>query len=128
MSTLTPFQNRVAAWMVNCFGREISSNKVERNDRFIEEAFEFAQCTGYTADSAHAFVHYVFGRPAGDPGQEVGGVMVTLAAACNVHGLNIEVEARREIDRITTPEMVEKIRAKQAARPTGSALPIAMKL
>ncbi|WP_062223199.1 hypothetical protein [Aureimonas sp. D3] len=128
MSAHTSFQNRVAAWTEECFGREISSDKVERNDRFIEEALEFAQSTGYTADRAHALVQYVFGRPAGDPGQEVGGVMVTLAAACNAHGLDIEVEACREIDRITTPEMVEKIRAKQGAKPTGSALPIAMGL
>lgn len=118
-------QNRVAAWMTECFGEEISSDKVERNDRFIEEALELAQATGYTADRAHALVRYVYGRPAGEPGQEVGGVMVTLAALCNVHGIDIEAEATREVDRITTPEMVAKIRAKQASKPTGSALPVA---
>ncbi|WP_416358188.1 hypothetical protein ACLNGM_09880 [Aureimonas phyllosphaerae] len=119
-------QLHVARWMFDCFGPEISADKVERNDRFIEEALELAQSTGFTAERAHALVDYVFSRPAGEPGQEVGGVMVTLAALCNVHNLSISEEAGREVARITTPEMVAKIRAKQAAKPTGSALPMAV--
>ncbi|WP_210270029.1 hypothetical protein [Aureimonas mangrovi] len=118
-------QTRVGAWMIDCFGEEVSADKTERADRFIEEALELAQATGWTADRGHALVDYVFGRPVGEPGQEVGGVMVTLAALCNVHGIDIDAEARREVDRITQPDIVLKIRAKQAAKPTGSALPVA---
>lgn len=119
------YQKRVAAWTLECFGAEITADKVERADRFIEEALELAQATGWPADRAHALVDYVFGRPTGEIGQEVGGVMVTLAALCNVFDIDIDAEARREVDRITQPEIVLKIRAKQAAKPTGSALPIA---
>ena len=118
-------QRRVAAWMLECFGPDITADKVERADRFIEEALELAQATGWTADRGHALVDYVFGRPVGMLGQEVGGVMVTLAALCNVFEVDIEAEAKREVDRITQPEVVLKIRAKQAAKPTGSALPVA---
>lgn len=118
-------QRRVDAWMQDCFGAEISADKVERADRFVEEALELVQAVGYDAERAHALVDYVFGREVGDPSQEVGGVMVTLAALCNTFGLDIQTAADTEIARITQPDIVLKIRAKQAAKPTGSALPIA---
>lgn len=122
----TSHQQRVAVWMQECFGAEITADRVERADRFIEEALELAQATGWTADRGHALVDYVFSRPVGEIGQEVGGVMVTLAALCNVFEIAIDAEAKREVDRITQPEIVLKIRAKQAAKPTGSALPVAL--
>jgi len=76
----TEFQDRLGYWMHECFGPTISADKVERNDRFIEEALELAQASGYSKDRAHALVDYVFTRPQGEINQEVGGVMVTLAA------------------------------------------------
>lgn len=120
------FQQRVQPWMKECFGAEISADKVERNDRFIEEALELVQATGYSADRAHALVDYVFGRDVGEPTQEVGGVMVTLAALCLAHGLDMHSAGETELARINRPEIVQKIRAKQAAKPTGSALPVAL--
>ncbi|MEV5033646.1 hypothetical protein MRBLMC3_002883 [Sphingobium sp. LMC3-1-1.1] len=110
--------------MLACFGAEIAGDLLERADRFTEEALELAQTMpGFNAERAHALVDYVFSRPVGARGQEVGGVMVTLAALCNPVGLDIVEEAERELARIWTK--VEAIRAKQAAKPTGSALPIA---
>lgn len=50
--------------------------------------------------------------------------MVTLAAYCNAHDLSMQQAAEQELERVWTK--VEKIRAKQAAKPTGSALPIAL--
>lgn len=118
------FQGGVAKWMDVCFGPEIASDRLERADRFIEEALELCQTwPEFTADRAHALVDYVFGRPVGEPAQEVGGVMVTLAALCNTAGIDIEQAAQTELARVWTK--VEAIRAKQAAKPTGSALPIA---
>lgn len=119
-------QSRVHEWMLECFGAEIAADKVERADRFIEEALELTQAIGYSAERAHALVDYVFGRDIGEPSQEVGGVMITLAALCNTFGLDIGRAAATELARITRPEIVLKIRAKQAAKPTGSALPIAL--
>jgi hypothetical protein len=119
-----PFQERVQPWMIACFGAEISSDMLERADRFTEEALELVQTMpGFTADRAHALVDYVFGRPVGQQAQEVGGVMVTLAALCLASGMDMHEAGETELARIWTK--VEQIRAKQAAKPTGSALPIA---
>ena len=117
------FQDRVQPWMMACFGPEISADKLERNDRFIEEALELVQASDYPKARALALVDYVYGRDQGEINQEVGGVMVTLAAHCLAHGVNMHEAAETELARIWTK--VETIRAKQAAKPTGSALPIA---
>jgi NTP pyrophosphatase (non-canonical NTP hydrolase) len=117
------FQDRVQPWMMACFGPEISADKLERNDRFIEEALELVQASDYPKARALALVDYVYGRDQGEINQEVGGVMVTLAAHCLAHGVDMHEAAETELARIWTK--VETIRAKQAAKPTGSALPIA---
>jgi hypothetical protein len=118
------FQQRVGGWMQECFTPGIIADKLERNDRFIEEALELVQSLNYSADRAHALVDYVFGREKGEPSQEVGGVMVTLAALCNPNDLSMDMAAETELARILDPAIVLKIRAKQASKPTGSALPI----
>jgi hypothetical protein len=118
------FQTRVGAWMDVCFGEQIKRDRLERADRFIEEALELCQTEPtFTADRAHALVEYVFGRTIGEPRQEVGGVRVTLAALCNAVGIDEDDAAEAELARIWTK--VDAIRAKQAAKPTGSALPVA---
>ena len=117
----TNFQARVGDWMTQCFGDDISADTLERCDRFIEEALEFVQAAGYSAERAHALVDYVFGRPDGELPQEIGGVMVTLAAACNAMGYSMNECAETELARIWTK--IDAIRAKQAGKPTGSALP-----
>ncbi len=111
--------------MLKCFGAEIAADKTERNHRFLEESLELVQAGGCTASEAHQLVDYVFGRPVGDHAQEVGGVMVTLAALCSAFGVNMYDCAHREIDRIIKPEMIERIRAKQAGKPKHSPLPTA---
>ena len=118
------FQAEVGDWMLECFNPAIAADLLERADRFTEEALELAQTMpGFSAERAHALVDYVFSRPVGERGQEVGGVMVTLAALCNPVGLSIRDEAEREMARVWTK--VEVIRAKQASKPVGSALPVA---
>lgn len=122
--TQASFQRGVHEWMLACFGGAIAADQLERADRFTEEALELAQTMpGFTAERAHALVDYVFSRPVGERNQEVGGVMVTLAALCNTVDLSIQAEAERELARVWTK--VDAIRAKQAAKPTGSALPVA---
>ena len=115
------FQSRVQPWMMVCFGPEISADKLERNDRFIEEALELAQASNYPKERAHQLVEYVYNRPQGEINQEVGGVMVTLAAHCLAHGIDMHAAAETELARVWTK--VEQIRAKQANKPKGSALP-----
>lgn len=111
------FQHRVWAWVTSCFGREIAGDKVERNHRFFEESAELVQALGMTREEAHDLVDYTWGRKAGEPFQEVGGVMVTLGALCAANGLNMAAHGELELSRIEKPEVKEKIRAKQAAKP-----------
>ncbi|ESZ60514.1 hypothetical protein NL532_24345 [Mesorhizobium sp. C120A] len=118
------FQSRVQPWMMACFGAEISGDKVERGDRLLEEVLELLQSNDYDPARVVALRDYVWSRPAGEPFQEVGGVQVTLAAYCLAHGLNMHEAGETELARIWTK--VDKIRAKQAAKPVGSALPIAL--
>ncbi len=116
------FQARVQPWMMACFGAAISADGVERNHRFLEESLELVQACGCTASEAHQLVDYVFGRPVGERAQEVGGVMVTLAALCLAQGLDMHAAGDTELARIWTK--VEAIRAKQAAKPKHSPLPV----
>lgn len=125
------FQARVQPWMMECFGLKIARDKLERADRATEEMLELSQavCAEIGVDfapRAHALVDYVAGRSVGEPAQEVGGVMVTLAALCLAAGLDMHEAGEAELARINVPETIAKIRAKQAAKPTGSALPIAL--
>lgn len=115
------FQARVQPWLLACFGEMIAGDREERNHRFLEEALELVQSTGCTASEAHQLVDYVFGRDVGEPAQEVGGTMVTLAALCLAHGLDMHAAAETELARIWTK--VEAIRAKQAAKPKHGPLP-----
>lgn len=108
-------------WLNACFGAEIASDKIERNHRFLEESLELVQACGCTRSEAHQLVDYVFGRPEGQPSQEVGGVMVTLAALCLAQGMDMDQAGEIELARVWT--MVEQIRAKQAAKPRHSPLP-----
>lgn len=115
---MTTFQQRVAPWMARCFGTLISRDSVERNHRFLEESLELVQSLGCTASEAHQLVDYVFSRPIGEPNQETGGVMVTLAAGIDMHDAG-----ETELERINEPMMIAKIRAKQATKPPHSPLP-----
>jgi hypothetical protein len=120
------FQARVAPWMQECFGPQISADRLERGDRLLEEALELLQSGSYPRERIAALTDYVYGRTAGEPRQEAGGVMVTLAAYCLAHALDMHEAGEAELARISAPETVAKIRAKQAAKPTGSALPVAV--
>ncbi|WP_206523214.1 MULTISPECIES: hypothetical protein [unclassified Mesorhizobium] len=117
-------QARVQPWMMACFGPEISADKVERGDRLLEEVFELLQSGGYDPARVLALRDYVWNREAGEPSQEAGGVQITLAAYCLAHDLDMHEAGETELARIWTK--VDKIRAKQAARPVGSALPVAL--
>jgi hypothetical protein len=119
---LEPFQARVKPWMHACFGDVIPYDRTERGDRLLEEVFELLQSGGYDPARVLELRDYTWGRPPGDPRQEGGGVMVTLAAYCLAHGIDMHEAGEAELARIWTK--VEAIRAKQAAKPRGIALPI----
>ena len=122
MKTDEPFQSRVQPWLLKCFGEEVTADTTERNHRFLEEALELVHACGCTAHEAHQLVDYVYGRPTGEKDQEAGGVMVTLAALCLSQGLDMHTAGETELARIWTK--VDAIRAKQAAKPKHSPMPM----
>lgn len=109
------FQRRVHAWVHHCFGWASAGDNNERNRRFLEESLELVQACGCTKQEALRLVDYVFGRPKGEVDQEVGGVMISLAALCNAHEIDFELEGEKELIRCFT--CVDLIRSKQAAKP-----------
>ncbi|MGP0171241.1 hypothetical protein ACSVIJ_05085 [Pseudomonas sp. NCHU5208] len=118
-----PFQSRVRTWMLECFGMHIAADRNERNHRFLEEALEYVQSCGCTESEALKLMRYVFGRPVGEQAQELGGVMVTLAALASAHDLNMHRAGEAELARIQQPEVMERIRQKQLSKPAMSPLP-----
>lgn len=115
------FQERVSLWVRSCFGPVIARDRVERNHRFLEEALELVQSLGCTQSEAHQLVDYVYSRWVGDATQELGGVLVTLAALCSANDFDMIEAGERELARVYTK--IEQIRAKQAAKPKHSPLP-----
>lgn len=115
------FQQGVLAWMLECFGARVTEDKATRNYRFIEEALELAQACGMTKAEGAQLLDYVYGRPIGEPEQEVGGVMVTLAGVCAAQGIDMRHAAESELARVWTK--IEQIRAKQATKMGTSPLP-----
>ncbi len=110
------FQPRVATWMQETFGAEVSADYKERGFRFGEEAIELLQANGTTKEDVLKLVDYVYGRPVGELQQEVGGAMVTLAALCEARGIDLAEAGNTEITRCESPEVRAKIQAKQEAK------------
>ena len=119
--TLSLYQEGVEKWLKACFPPSVAENVTERTHRFLEEALELAQANGCTQEDAMALVKYVYSRPTGDPSQEVGGVLVTLASLCSASGINMDEAG--EVELIRNWDRIEKIRAKHNSKPPGSPLP-----
>jgi hypothetical protein len=117
------FQERVKTWLHACFDNTIATDQLERGDRFLEEVLELLQSNGYPPERIAELASYVYGRPVGEPSQEAGAVMVTLAAYGWTAGIDIHAAGETELARISTPEVMRKIKAKQASKPHGQALP-----
>ncbi|MHD0644625.1 hypothetical protein ACYPKM_03160 [Pseudomonas aeruginosa] len=115
------FQTEVGKWVRACFGEQQEKDLSERRNRFLEEALELGQASGMHKEDALALVDYVFSREKGEVKQEVGGVMTTLAALCNVENIDIKSAAAEELGRIQ--KRIKEIRAKHASKPKGSPLP-----
>jgi len=109
------FQQQVVQWMHGAFGYRDSEDIRMRELRFLEEALELCQATGMSRDNVLFMVDYVFKRPKGDPKQEIGGVMITIAGMCHALGLDLEECARDERQRIE--RNVEQIQQRHAAKP-----------
>jgi len=109
-------KTRVRSWLTKVFGKASLKDVEERGLRFGEEALELIQSLGVTREQAQALVKQVYDKPAGEPRQDLGGTLVTLASLCVVTGLDADDAYRTEFYRCEQPEVIEKIRRKQAQK------------
>lgn len=109
-------QTRLRTWAEGLFGAETASTKRTRLLRFLEEAVELVQAGGLSLEDQLHILRVVNAREAGEFGQEIGGVMVTLYLAAEVHGFSVEAEEDREIERIHTPEVMDRCIRRQAEK------------
>jgi len=108
------FQEAVQWWCVTCHGVERTKNEKERTLRFIEEAIELSQSAGLSKEEVIRMVEWVYSRESGVLPQEVGGVMVTLAALCSAFFIHMDEEAETELRRIWN--VMDVIRKKQQSK------------
>lgn len=104
--------NRVRGWLYTTFGGEILNDIEERMLRLGEETIELGQVEGITREQWHGLVDQVYDKPVGERSQELGGVMVCVAAYLALTDQEGFDELVTELDRIEQPEIVEKIRTK----------------
>ena len=93
-------QRLVAGWCTNAFGADQAASLPQRGIRHAEEAIEAAQAAGADREMVHRLVDYIFDRPPGQIGQEIGGSGLTLLALAQAAGLYADQEEAREIARV----------------------------
>lgn len=111
-------QAKVFAWAKAAFSVEQATSLRQRGLRLLEEAIETLQAVGGDPAQAHRLVDYVFGRPVGELGQELGGVSVCLLALAAAAGLSADAEEQREVERVLAKpleEFAKRNAAKNAA-------------
>jgi hypothetical protein len=119
--TTAHFQGRVHQWMKDCFKRPDALFLEQRAFRFIEEALELAQAAGTSREDVLRLVQYVYDRPVGVISQEIGGVMVTLAALATSCYYIMDECGETELSRCV--KNTDRIRAKDLVKPQRSPLP-----
>lgn len=121
-------QATVGAWCVAAFGEAHATSKPQRGLRLAEEAIEAAQASGTHPDQLHKLIDFVYSRPVGTLGQELGGIGVTLLALAHAAGLSAEDEEAREVARVlakSPSHFHKRNEAKNAAGFDASAYPVA---
>lgn len=100
-------QAMIASWAESAFGREEATGIPQRGLRLLEEAIEAFQACGGDEAIAQKLVAFVFGRPPGTIGQELGGVAVTVLALAAAAKLSADQEEAREIHRVLSKPIGE---------------------
>lgn len=109
-------QRRVETWLRRVFDEATVSDVKERALRAAEEVIELAQAVGVDAPQLHRLVDYVFGRPLGDPAQEIAGSFITLYSVAVALGVNADEAFEKELARVDTPEVTERVQRRQAEK------------
>ena len=111
-------QAMTSDWARAAFGDAEATGIPQRGLRLLEEAIEAFQACGGDEAMAHKLVSFVFARPPGAVGQELGGVAVTALLLAEAAGLLADEEECREIHRVLSKplrEFSERNAAKNAA-------------
>jgi NTP pyrophosphatase (non-canonical NTP hydrolase) len=93
-------QQMISAWARAAFGEVEATSLPQRGLRLLEEAIEAFQACGGDEAIAQRLVTFVFARPKGTIGQELGGVAVTTLALAAAAGLSADEEECREVQRV----------------------------
>ena len=112
--SLEQLQDHIGIWMQEVLPGPTTTK--ERALRFLEEAIELVQALGLTQEDIQRTGEMVFERPAGEPSQEVGGVVSTLLALTNHLKVSAHAAALAEIERMDTPEVKARVQARQAEK------------
>lgn len=102
-------------WARVAFGASEVDNLPQRALRLLEEAVELFQACGGDPAMAHKLVDFVFERPAGLVGQELGGVAVCTLVLAEVAGCSADGEEVRECERVLA-KPVEHFTERNAAK------------
>lgn len=100
-------QRLVTHWAREAFGEAEATDLAQRGVRLLEEAIEAFQACGGDEVIALKLVSFVFARPAGTVGQELGGVAVTTLALAAAASLSADEEECREIARVLSKPIAE---------------------
>lgn len=92
------YQERVIKWVTDCFGPEYAVNTKERSMRLLEEVIELVQALGLSKDDVLKQVVWTYGRPVGEPEQEFGGVMFTLAALAACAAVDLKPIGEKQLN------------------------------
>ena len=100
-------QAMAASWAHAAFGEAEATSVPQRGLRLLEEAIEAFQACGGDEALAHKLVSFVFARPPGEVGQELGGVAVTALLLAAAVGLSADEEECREVHRVLSKPLRE---------------------
>lgn len=112
-------QAAVLRWSCAAFSKEQATSLPQRGLRLLEEATEAFQSCGGDEEMAHRMVAYVFGRPPGRIGQEIGGVSVCVLALAAAAGMSADGEECQEIARVLSRPIEEFARRNKAKNDAG---------
>jgi NTP pyrophosphatase (non-canonical NTP hydrolase) len=112
--TIRNCQKAIVDWKDSFLTGTIHEPSVKTNCfRVLEEAAESCQSGGMTEEECHRQIAYTYSRPKGELAQELAQTFVNLAYLADSAGIDLETEVLKEISRIDTPEMKQKIFDKQ---------------
>lgn len=102
---------------------EDATDLPERVARFFEEAAELAQACYMSFEDMQKIIAYTCSRPRGAVRKEIGDVMFSLAALCELRGDDMDICAEQALDRMRQPGAIEKMKQKRSTRHGRGPLP-----